>query len=895
MRGARLVDWFGVKSAVTGTSGFLPRGALPVARAVAGCGGRALRGGAAADGVLTGTPGVLPDGVPFAARAGVGMRGARLASAGLDGLPAGVRAVAGSWPCVARSGPGRRAGGVRSAPLGACLAAALFVLGAPLPALAQQVDGAAAAMPSAEEPEQVGELEARAPGIPAPIGEFPGVEAATAPDSAPDSAPAEGERQIDFEANEVAYDNEADTITVTGDVVLRSGDQSVRADAVTWDRGAGQIVATGNIRFVDENGNQLFTDRLELTDELRAGAMENLLLVFREGGRLAAVQGSRTEGGDVELQRAVYSACAVDDTQGCPETPSWRITAERVFYDGQTQRVRFRGAYLELFGRRVLPLPGLSLRSDGSANSGFLVPNMAFTDSNGLELSGSYYWRLAPDRDATLSGYVFTGAAPMVSGQYRALGDTGAYQITGYLTHGERLDLGDLRVEEEEQASLRGYFFANGRWQFSPEWSLTSSVRVASDRTFLRRYDLSQDDRLRSMVEVERIDSDSYLSIAGWATQLLLVQQPQGQVPLALPVVDYRRRVADPLLGGTVELQANTLALTRTDGQDTQRAFARAEWNWRRITALGQEVTLTGLVRGDLYHTDEVGETETELYRGEEGWHSRGIAVGAVDVKWPLVGALLGGTQVLTPRVQLVASPAIENLAIPNEDARAIDLEDSNLFALNRFPGYDRIEDGVRFTYGVDWLLERPGWRYSATIGQSYRLTDKPALFPDGTGLNEQWSDFVGRTELRFRDFLRFTHRFRLDKDSLAVRRNEFDAAIGTERTYVELGYLRLNRNVDLTFEDLQDREELRAAGRIAFARFWSVFGSAVVNLTDREEDPLLTSDGFEPLRTRLGVAYADDCMEFGLTWRRDYIDIADARQGNSVRLFFSLRNLGFR
>jgi len=271
------------------------------------------------------------------------------------------------------------------------------------------------------------------------------------------------------------------------------------------------------------------------------------------------------------------------------------------------------------------------------------------------------------------------------------------------------------------------------------------------------------------------------------------------------------------------------------------------------------------------------------------------VALGAVDVRWPLVGEFLGGTQVLTPRVQLVASPQIRNLDVPNEDARAIDLEDSNLFALNRFPGYDRIEDGVRFTYGLDWQFERPGFRIKTTIGQSYRLTTEPTLFPDGTGLTERFSDFVGRTELRYRDFLKLTHRFRVDKDDFAVRRNEFDATVGTDRTYLELGYLRLNRDIDIDFEDLQDREELRAAGRLSFAKYWSLFGSAVINLTDREEDPALTADGFEPLRTRLGLAYQDDCLEIGVTWRRDYASSGDAERGNTFQIHFALRNLGIR
>jgi len=310
---------------------------------------------------------------------------------------------------------------------------------------------------------------------------------------------------------------------------------------------------------------------------------------------------------------------------------------------------------------------------------------------------------------------------------------------------------------------------------------------------------------------------------------------------------------------------------------------------------MGQEVTVTALLRGDVYHSDQNDLSRTALYRGIPGWQGRGIAIGAIDVKWPLVGELFGGTQVFTPRVQLVASPPIRNLAIPNEDARAIDLEDSNLFALNRFPGYDRVEDGVRITYGIDWSLDRPGWRVRSTVGQSYRFSDKATLFPDGTGLSQQWSDFVGRTEIRYRDFISLTHRFRVDKDNLAIRRNEIDLTVGSDRSYVEVGYLRLNRNIDLSFEDLQNREELRTAARVAFARYWSVFGSAVVNLTDKREDPTQNSNGFKPLRTRVGVSYSDDCLEFGLTWRRDYVTIADSKQGNAFQLFFTLKNLGLR
>lgn len=706
----------------------------------------------------------------------------------------------------------------------------------------------------------------------------------------------EGEH-IAFTADTVDYDENSEEVTASGDVVLKRRDQSVRANTVTWNRKTGQIVADGNVRLLDEDGNQLYTDRIELTDELKTGMMENMLLVLREGGRLAALKGERIANGDVILDHAAYTGCDVLDEDGCSKTPAWRVIAKSVLYSEARHRIRFKNARLELFGTVQVPLLGLTVSTDGRAVSGFLIPDLQSTPSNGFQIGESYYWKIDENRDLTATLSAYTKAAPMASVEYRALTSKGAYQVTGYATASNKIPIfgSSSTTTNDGVSAFRGYVFANGKFQLDENWSVTASIRRATDRTFLRRYDISRDDRLRSMVDIERIDHNSYFSFAGYATQTLQASRDQGLIPVALPVMDYRRRFDDPVLGGKIETQINTLGISRTDGQDTQRAFASAQWTLRRITGMGQELVLTGLARGDVYHSDENAATSTVIYQGAPGWQGRAIGLAAVDVKWPLVGAALGGTQVLTPRVQFVASPSIRNLAVPNEDSRAIELETGNLFALNRFPGYDRIEDGVRFTYGLDWKFEAPRWRIMTTIGQSVRLSNKPTLLPDGTGLTGKTSDIVGRTEVRYRDFINVIHRFRVDKDSLAIRRNEFDAVIGNTRTYLEVGYTKLNRDISSTIEDLQDREEVRAAGRVAFARYWSLFGSAVVNLTDRKEDPTYGSDGFQPLRTRIGATYENDCMEIAFTWRRDYQTTGDARKGDSFQFRFSLKNIGLR
>jgi LPS-assembly protein len=701
---------------------------------------------------------------------------------------------------------------------------------------------------------------------------------------------AQADDVISFSADAINYDNERDVVEARGNVILRRDAIEMRADSVNWDRKSGKVFAEGNIRLINPEGDTAYGDRIELTDSLRDGVVENLLVVLENGARLVAERGERLPGGDMTLDRAAYTPYPA--IPGETYNPTWQIRAVRVYYNRVKDRIKYDGARIELFGLPLIPLPGLSHQASNRSGSGVLVPQIRLDRVNGFEFAVPYYLRLADNRDITITPHVYTSAAPMLEGEYRALTDIGTYRIQGFATYSSALPVNAVPGTARNQ--FRGYLETAGKFQIDPNWSLRFSGRITTDRTFMRRYDISRDDRLRSMFEAERIGGSSYLSVAGWAVQTLRANDRQGLQPIAIPVIDYRQRLTDPWLGGQFELQLNSLAIARTAGQDTQRAFAGVRWDLRRLTGLGQEVIVTGLARGDVYHSSDNLLTAIPGYRGKSGWQGRAIAAAAIDVRWPFIGEIFGGTQQLVPRVQLVATPPIRNLDVPNEDSRAFDLEDSNLFALNRFAGYDRFEDGARVTYGLDWTFTRPGMAINSVIGQSYRLSDKPSLFPDGTGLTSRTSDIVGRTTFAWRDTIRLTHRFRLDKDNAAVRRNEFDATIGSRRTYAVLGYLRLNRDITSLAEDLQDREEVRIGGRIGFAQNWSVFGSAIVDLTSASEDPLNGSDGFEPVRHRLGIAYDDPYLSLAVTWRRDYEDTGDARRGNTFLFRVGFRNLGF-
>ncbi|WP_448664306.1 LPS-assembly protein LptD [Sphingomonas sp. CJ20] len=731
---------------------------------------------------------------------------------------------------------------------------------------------------------------------PAPAQDVPAADLQDRPaDPAPPLATASSDdpNEIQFNADQLDYDYENEVVTANGDVRLYRQSDRLRADRVVWNRKTGQVVAEGNIVIINPEGDAAYGDRIELTDTLKDGVVQNMLVVLDAGGRIAARSGRR-DNGIVTVENAAYTPCAVTDTTGCPKEPSWKITAKHVVYNPARGRIRYTGARISVFNIATIPLPAFSHPVGGKSDDGFLTPDLRYSRTNGFQIALPYFFSLAPNRDLTITPRVYSGTLPMLQAEYRALTGSGAYRITGYGTYSRRAD--DLTVPVTDATSrndFRGYLDAVSRYQLDPNWSASASFRLTTDRTFLRRYDISRDDRLRNNLRVERIDQDSYFSINAWAVQTLRVGDRQGMQPVALPEIDYRRRLDENIVGGRIELQLNTLAIARSEGQDSQRAFASAQWNLRRLTAWGQEITLTAYGRADAYNTHDTLLTTVESYRGLEGFQFRGVGAVAADMKWPFVGDFLGGTQRISPRVQIVGAPRVKNLEVPNEDARAVDLEDSNLFALNRFPGYDRFDDSSRVTWGLDYALYLPGFSIDANVGQSYRLTTSPGVFPEGTGLSGRVSDIVGRTVVRFRDFISFTHRYRLDKDNFAVRRNEIDATVGSRNTYVEVGYLRLNRDIDASLEDLQDREEARLGARVQLARFWSVSGSILIDLTNRQEDILSQSDGFEPVRHRLGVSYEDDCLRLGLTWKRDYATTGDAQRGNSFLLSLAFKNLG--
>src|SRR3546814_13824697 len=101
------------------------------------------------------------------------------------------------------------------------------------------------------------------------------------------------DEQIGFAADALEYDNNSQIVTARGNVELVREGNRLRADEVVWNRATGEVRANGNISVTNPQGDIAYGDSIEITDTMKDGICEHLMLVRENGGRLAGRRGPR--------------------------------------------------------------------------------------------------------------------------------------------------------------------------------------------------------------------------------------------------------------------------------------------------------------------------------------------------------------------------------------------------------------------------------------------------------------------------------------------------------------------------------------------------------------------------------------------------------------------------
>ena len=683
------------------------------------------------------------------------------------------------------------------------------------------------------------------------------------------------ERKVLLQADTVTYDSETNIVTAKGNVEGSYGERILLADTLSYNERTGLVVAQGNVAILEPSGEVLMADRVELTEDLKTGVIDSFSALLAGEARFAARQAQRRDGKVSTLEYAVYSPCRVcrDDPD---DEPLWQVRARRVVHDTEAQEISYKHATLEVWGVPVLYVPVFS-HPDPSVKrkSGFLTPTIGSDSELGYLAEIPYYWAIAPNRDLTIAPLITTREGVAMKSEYRHRFQRGEFEVAGSLTYSDEFGPND---EDTGDETVRGHFFGKGLFEFKRHWRWGFDVKLTSDDTYMRRYNISGADRLTSNAFVSRFDDRDYTRYDAFYFQGLREEDDPGQTPIVPAMVEHRTILDRRLFGGEVSATGNLLILQRTEGADSRRVSGSLEWKRREFTSSGMILEGFGEVRGDLYHTDDVNRLKTPGGPKNTEVIARALPTFGMEWRWPFVRSEGATRIVFEPIAQLIYSSYGGNPEdIPDEDAVSFEFDDTNLFRVNKFPGLDRWESGPRANVGIELASYFDnGGTASVLFGQSFR-TREDTTFDPSTGLDNERSDYVGRVSLAPVDWLDFVHRFRLDSNDFEYKRAEVYARAGGQRSFAKLGYVKLDEELSQT--GLDAREEINAESRVALTDTWSVYGDF---RRDMEKETMISQSA--------GVAWENECIILSVGYRRRFTRDRDVEPSTSVLLRLDLK-----
>lgn len=763
----------------------------------------------------------------------------------------------------------------------------------------------------------------------------------------------ERRQPVYVEAQSVA--REGDRIEATGPepgrrAYVRFQETTLRARRVAYDLVARTAVAEGQAELDAPDGAKVFARYLEVREDGRTGVAVGLATRLEDGSSLMAATAVRRSETLNELNYAIFTPCPICDEDG-PKEPTVSIQAQRVVQDEALRAILYRNAVFKVRGVPVLYLPFFA-HPDPTVEraSGLLIPDVRFDQDRGLSWEQPYLLVISPSEDWLFSPQFNTEVEPLLNVQWRRRFADGAVVVRGGYTYARNFgdfDADDDGIDDVPQPlgrEHRSYVLAGGAFDPVGPWRWGFTLERTSDKTLFDRYDVDdpyQDNglyhgderRLITQLYAERQTARSYLSVAAFDIQSLRVKtfvetapglnvfESDADLPVVAPIVEARWEPSRPVFGGRLRLTGSAAALYRDayvgtpvlrpgllalgpatdEGVDSRRVTGRLEWRRTLISAAGVrwEPFVDG--RFDVYSIGDLPAPGVE----DAETLTRGRATVGLDVSWPLMRRVSAGTDlILEPMAQFSAStdPDLDP-RIPNEDSQVLDLDETSLFRVDRFPGLDLYEGGLRVTAGARATLRWHGGRQASLfVGRSWRSDAEPGFLTvspdsvfvgplreyDGTGLAEEASDWIVQGTFAPHDGLRGWGRAAIDDDG-EVRRAEL-AMEGRwgERNAGSLIYAvdrsdpfeTTRPNPDPSLPPLaslnRDYEFAEVWGQQFVAGDWGVVGSGVYDL---ERDLFV--------RSEVGLLFDDDCLRFEIGWRRDNTRVRPSgpSEGAYVRL----------
>lgn len=694
-----------------------------------------------------------------------------------------------------------------------------------------------------------------------------------------------------FKADQVTYSIPLDRVRAKGHVLVFHENRTLLANKIIFERKQGLIRSDGDVWLRTPEGSFVWAQKVMLQEDLLAGKIKQIRIIMSDNSRFAAIDGAYQENETI-LSQAVYSpcrssCCSVEKTN----SPLWQIKADEITHNREEHIIHYKNARVEIMGVPVFYAPYFQ-HPDPSIKrkSGMLTPSYGHTNDLGLVVGVPYYVVLSKESDITVTPLVTTKQGPVLIGEYRKrFRDSYLHFHTSYTrSHNSPVTTDNSHRQRYD----RWHIMSLNRFEFNDFYLMNLDINRASDTTYLRRYPilaqrayrLPREKNLTSSAKLERFHDHSYAS----ANVYWFQTDNRLTTPFVAPLATYHYQSTPGRYKEIFEVKVNTLCLSRQQDEpgrfakDFQRLTTEIGGQIPYISPWGDEWKGMLWLRGDINHFDLYREHIRTDNNKLSSTNSRLFPQGALHWRYPFVNRLSVANWLVEPAMMLVSSPTLSrNHKLPNEDSDNLELDSTNLFKLNRFPGLDRLDSGNRFVYGVNNTLLFSNSRHIGVfLGQTRRLDDQKVL-PQGSGEDSRSSDVIMQVKAKPSHLVALHHQSRLQPQKAHPNVMETYLRVTPSLAALQIGHIYQTSQPRINVPHLSQMN-----WKISAKTFqdWSV--------SFAESRNLRKSPGSILVRM-VTLTYKNDCLELSSGVYRNNCTDRDLRPDAGFFFQLSLKNLG--
>ena len=637
----------------------------------------------------------------------------------------------------------------------------------------------------------------------------------------------------------------ADSISITdnnlivahGSVRVFSEGTRMQAERVVYDKSKDQLTIDDDILITFLDGTIITATQATLDPKLENGILQDARFVLGQHLQMAAQQIQRRNGNSSLMYQVAATSCQVCNGQ----TALWEIRAKSVVHDEIEHQLYFESVQFRIKGMPLAYIPRLRLPDPSLKRAtGFLIPRVKTTDrlSSGLKIP--YFIRIDDYRDLTLTPYL-SSRTRTLEYRYRQAFVDGDVSVKGALS------------DDDLESAKRAYLFADGSFSIAAQTQLDFDIEMVSDPAYLLDYGYSEKDRLDSAISLVQVKDPSLFMGGITIFQTLRDDEQTSESPPLTGSFNYEKHMPIKSKGNLMVFTTGDTVFrygtkTGPSARDLNRLSTGAKFEYTHITKLGAVVDTQLGVRGDIYQTlDDPSQT---------GVIRRAIPHVGLGVSFPLAGSTVAGHQFLLAPTMTLAYSSIFGRDPLNEDSTRAELDTANLFAVNRFPGEDAVETGLRGAVGLDWTWQaHKGTQTTLTFGRAIRK-NADSTFSDSSGLSGQLSDWIVSGQSTLANGLYVQASSRLGDNSQLTLGS---ARFGWQNDDFKLAGAYIWQDADIDDGRPDSVSEWTLDSELRVSSRWKAFASTRYDLSTSR-----------PANASLGLEYKNECatVDFSMTRR---------------------------